>query len=175
MKNWKEQKKKEILTAKEELKVVQEKNKLAFLALPTNHSMYDYVDACGEYTRREKELKKIIETLEIEVLDVKYANHIAYSDINPFEVIDDSLSNLYVIREMKSVETKESVEKRKASFVPCGFIGRFDNRLQEWNITPDENGSIVVIRKHKDGRWYDTSNNVYAICERPIKFYDFNF
>ena len=104
-----------------------------------------------------------------------FANRMGWSDIEPFEVIEQRTEKLYVVREMEAVETKESIIARNKSFVPGGFFGHFDNDLQDWDIKPKEKGFTFNIRRHKDGHFYDTCRQRYVISEKPIKYYDFNF
>lgn len=104
-----------------------------------------------------------------------YANRMGWSDIEPFEVIEQKTECLLVIREMEYKETEESIKKRNQSFVPGGFFGHFDNDLQDWEIKPKEGGYTIKIRKHKDGCFYDTCGHRYTLSDKPIRFYDFNF
>jgi hypothetical protein len=100
-----------------------------------------------------------------------YANHIGYSDVNPFEVVD------YV--SLKTLDIREMVATEKPwmrQFMAGGFLGHVVNQEdQDWDIQPDPDAPLVRIRKHKDGKWYDRHGARYALAEKPVKFHDFNF
>lgn len=138
-----------------------------------NHKVFR--DCFEMFPEEERLLKESIRRMEIELLDKKYANKILFSDVEPFEVIEEKTPNLYVVRSMKAVQTDSSKENLSNSFVRGGFVGTYDNDLQEWDITPDENGEILNIRKHKNGKFYDSNRVEYVISNKPCKFYDFNF
>lgn len=123
----------------------------------------------------KKQYKHNIDAIKTELIENKYANKKGFSDITPFEVIEERTPNLYVIREMTFEQTEESKEKVMASFEQGGFNGHYDNFLQDWNITPKEDGLIIKIRKHRDGFFYDSMKNKYEISETPVRFNDFNF
>lgn len=138
------------------------------------HSMSaaDYDKATHWKERRELEKEKAF--LETELIEKKYANELLFSDINPYEVIEEKTANKYLIRKMKCTETEASKQARAKSFIPGGFCGRFDNDVQEWEIVPDETAPILAIRRHKDGFFY--LNHIrFSITSEPVKHYDFNF
>lgn len=121
------------------------------------------------------DLKFRIKSLELDLLEKKYANKYLYTDVEPFEVIEECTNNKYIIREMKCVEDPEGIRALKKSFEPGGFVGHFDNYVQKWIITSEPEGSIDVIRRHKDGYWYNVSGSKFVIAAKPRKFYDYNF
>ena len=124
-------------------------------------------DECQRLTARK-------EFLETELIEKKYANHYMYSDVVPYEVVEEKSENVYVVRAMKYAETKTSKKQRMESFVPGGFCGTFDNNLQKWSIEPNPDETTFVIRRHKDGFFYNHGRK-FKIHSEPIRFYDFNF
>lgn len=129
----------------------------------------------GDLPRIERKILANIEEAKMELLEKKYANLIMYSDIKPFEVVEERTPNLYLIREMDAVITDESRKKLNESFYPGGFCGHFDNDLQEWNITSNEEYPVFKIRRHKDGFYYSAYGEKYRISPKPVKYYDYNF
>lgn len=127
------------------------------------------------FQEKIKSLKEELQHALYMGLDKKYMAQCLHSDVNPYEVIEERTEKLWIVRRMKAEETQESKKKRQSSFVPGGFLGHFDNSLQEWNIEPDPNGEVVAIRLHIDGRWYDSYGLRYVPKMEPYKFYDFNF
>lgn len=102
----------------------------------------------------------------------QYANHIMYTDVEPFEVIEVKTPGKMVIREMDA--TLDPTWKRE--FYPGGFFGHTANdRSQRWFYASNPANRTVVIRKHKDGRWYDKHGGRYSLADAPYKFYDHNF
>jgi len=100
-----------------------------------------------------------------------YANHIGYSDVNPFEVVDHVSLKTLVIREMVATE-----KPWMRQFMAGGFLGHVVNQEdQDWDIQSDPDAPLVRIRKHKDGKWYDSHGARYALADKPLKFHDFNF
>ena len=101
---------------------------------------------------------------------MKYANHIGYSDITPFEVIRMVTPKTIEIREMQTTQTDDV----KPSFTIGGFSAHSDN-AQSWDIKSDESNPIIRIRLHSNGRWTDKWGSKYRLDDTPVKFYDYNF
>lgn len=77
---------------------------------------------------------------------MKYANHLGYSDINPFEVVRVVSGKTLEIREMNAVRN----ELVKLDFQVGGFSAICTNQSdQEWFITPEEKGRVFRIRLGK--------------------------
>lgn len=124
---------------------------------------------------RIKSLKDELQYVHFMTLERKYMTQCLHSDANPYEVIEERTDKLWIVRRMKAVETEASRQRRMSSFVPGGFMGHFDDTDQEWDITPDACGEVMAIRRHIDGRWYDSYGIMYTPSEKPYKHYDFNF
>ncbi len=115
----------------------------------------------------------------------KFANHLGYSDINPYEVVKVVSNKCIEIREMSTKPIKW--EKK---IVQGGFSHHVANQgEQKWNITSNEGNPIVRIRLNKSGQQYDHPSKSYKPCytwkdkdgaryglsNKPVKFYDYNF
>lgn len=48
------------------------------------------------------------------------------------------------------------------------------SQVQEYTYTQDDTGIELVLRKHKDGRWYDIHKGVWSIGRRE-RYYDYSF
>ena len=135
--------------------------------------------AYKEFAKAERDYlstKKKIENYDLWLGDHIYMNRHGYTDVYPYEVISIDTPKKMTIREMLAAETEESKKRRKESFVPGGFCGHTDNDVQEWDIHSNSNSRFdFAVRLHNDGYWYDTNGNRYAMSNKPIKFYDFNF
>jgi hypothetical protein len=102
---------------------------------------------------------------------MKYANHIGYTDINPFEVVRAVSDKTLEIREMNA-KRDQSV---KLEFVVGGFSAIcLNDSDQEWFITSDDTAPIIRIRLGKNG-WKDKYGRKYRLADKPVKFYDHNF
>jgi hypothetical protein len=102
---------------------------------------------------------------------MNYANHIGYSDINPFEVVRVISDKTLEIRAMDA-ERDESV---KLDWVVGGFSGIcLNQRDQNWFITSNEQNRVTRIRLGKQG-WKDAHGRKYQLSDEPVKFYDYNF
>lgn len=102
---------------------------------------------------------------------MQYANHIGYSDINPYEVVRAVSDKTLEIRRMNA----ERDPNFKPEFIPGGFSGHCVNQLdQEWIITSDPDAAVIRIRLGKQG-WKDASGARYQLSDKPVKFYDYNF
>lgn len=102
---------------------------------------------------------------------MNYANHIGYSDVNPYEVVRRVSDKTLEVRAMNA----ERDPIWNPDFVPGGFFGTVVNQSeQKWVITSDENGRVVRIRLGKQG-WKDAHGNRYQLSDEPVKFYDYNF
>ena len=77
----------------------------------------------------------------------------------------------------EATETPEAREARMASFVPGGFVGHFDNSLQEWTFESDESNPIYTVRRHKNGKFYrpGTRTCPFIMHDGPYEHYDFNY
>lgn len=116
--------------------------------------------------KREKIMNK-----EITFDDCKFANHLGYSDVNPFEIVRVVSDITIEIREMNA-ERDQSV---KLEWVAGGFAGHCVNqRDQEWFITSDKSAPIIRIRLGKN-RWKDKFGRRYELSDAFVKFYDYNF
>lgn len=122
-----------------------------------------------------KSLKEELKHASYMALDIKYMNQRLHSDVNPYKVIEERTEKLWILQRMKAIETEESRERRQKSFAHGGFLGHFDNSVQEWEIEEDIDEEIVAVRKHADGRWYDSYGILYEPSKEPYKYYDFNF
>lgn len=104
---------------------------------------------------------------------MNYANHLAYSDINPYEIVRRISDKTIEIREMNAVRANP---KEDMGFQPGGFVGHFsDQHKQEWVITSNPEARVKRIRLQKDGRWRCKDGERYILAVRPLKFYDYNF
>jgi len=100
----------------------------------------------------------------------KYANHLGYSDVNPYEVINVISEKTIEIRAM---DTEALPWKR--DFHPGGFFGHTSNQQdQKWKITSNVKNHVFRIRLNKKG-WQDKYGSRYSLSDKPVKFYDYNF
>lgn len=105
-----------------------------------------------------------------------YANQAFYTDHEPWEVIEIRTDRLLVVRKMKATIREDAAKKLQDSFVPGGFFGHTNNDLQEWDITPDPDGEVQLIRRHKNGVFHIAGNSTRFYVEaEPYKYYDYNF
>jgi hypothetical protein len=78
---------------------------------------------------------------------MKYANHIGYSDVDPYEIVRIVSDKTIEIREMKT-EPDTSVELK---WVAGGFAGHCVNQNeQKWIISSDETAPVIRIRNRDD-------------------------
>ena len=102
---------------------------------------------------------------------MQYANHIGYSDVNPFEFVRKISEKTIEIRAMNA----DRDSSWKPDFVAGGFCGTVVNqRDQRWIISSNPDSPIVRIRLGKFG-WKDASGRRYQLSNEPVKFYDYNF
>jgi hypothetical protein len=102
---------------------------------------------------------------------MQYANHLGYSDINPYEVVRVVSDKTIEVREMDA-ERDESV---KLEWAVGGFSGVcLNQRDQNWFITSNAQNPVVRIRLGKNG-WKDAHGRRFDLSDRPVKFYDYNF
>lgn len=101
----------------------------------------------------------------------KYANHLGYTDVTPFEIVRVVSAKTLEVREMKC-ERDESV---KLEFHAGGFSAHCSNqRDQRWFITSDESAPVRRIRLGKRG-WKDAHGGRFDVSDKPVRFYDYNF
>ena len=106
-----------------------------------------------------------------------YMTEYLYSDAHAYEVLEVYSRDRMDVRRLKATETPEAREARMASFVPGGFVGHFDNSLQEWTFESDESNPIITVRRHKNGKFYrpGTRTCPFIMHDGPYEHYDFNF
>jgi len=103
---------------------------------------------------------------------MKYANHIGYSDVNPYEIVRVVSDKCFEVREMDAVRD----ESIKLEFVIGGFSSVCVNQSeQEWIISSNAENKVFKIRASKKKGWADKYGNKYAISDEPVKYYDYNF
>jgi len=101
----------------------------------------------------------------------KFANHIGYSDVEPFEIVCWVSPKTIEIREMDA-ERDESV---KMEFHVGGFSAHCSNqRDQKWFIKSNPSNPVIRIRLGKKG-WQDRHGRRFKLDDKPTKFYDYNF
>jgi hypothetical protein len=106
----------------------------------------------------------------IESVTYKYANHIGWTDVNPYEIVKVISDKTIEIREMKSEKLPW-----KAEWVEGGFAGHCTNqRDQKWDIISDDDIPVIRARLRKDG-YYHSAHGKHLLGEEPRKFYDYNF
>lgn len=104
---------------------------------------------------------------------MNYANHVGYSDVNPYEIVRHVSPTTIEIRAMNAVRANP---ENDLGFVPGGFVGHCANQHeQKWLITSDPNARVKRIRLHKDGKWRCKHGERFVLAVAPRKFYDYNF
>lgn len=103
---------------------------------------------------------------------MNYANHIGWSDINPYEVIRKVSDKCYEIRAMNA----ELNPDFKPEYVAGGFSAVCLNQgKQQWIITSDEQAPIIRIRANKKKGWACRNGRRFDLSDQPCKYYDYNF
>jgi hypothetical protein len=103
---------------------------------------------------------------------MKFANHIGYTDVNPFEVIR-------VVSD-KTIEVRAMKIDRDPSYTPEFIVGGFsahcvNDHAQKWIITSDESARVVRIRLSKNKGWQAADGRKFELSDKPVKYYDYNF
>lgn len=101
-----------------------------------------------------------------------YANRIGFSDVEPYEVVRTISETTIEVRQMSVI--------RNPAWTPDARVGGFvanvaNNNEQRWTIVPNENGSLVRLRRRKNGNWHSAGGCRFMIEAEPRMFYDFNF
>ena len=105
-------------------------------------------------------------------MTTQYANHIGYSDVNPYEVVKIISNKTLEVRSM----TAEQDKSVKLEFHTGGFSAHCSNqRDQKWFINSNPQGEVIRIRLNKNGKWFDKYGNKFSLSDKPVKFYDYNF
>lgn len=103
---------------------------------------------------------------------MKFANHIGYTDVNPFEVIRVVSDKTIEVRAMK-VDIDPAY---KPEFIVGGFSAHCVNdHAQKWIITSDESAKVVRIRLSKNKGWQAADGRTFKLSDKPVKYYDYNF
>jgi hypothetical protein len=104
---------------------------------------------------------------------MQYANHIGYSDVNPYEIVRRVSDRTIEVRPMSAVRANPAEDM---GFKPGGFVGHFsDQHKQEWAITSNPEARTIRIRLQKDGKWRCKHGERFVLAVKPRKFYDYNF
>lgn len=103
---------------------------------------------------------------------MKYANHIGYSDVNPYEIVKVISDKTIEVREMDA----KLAEGEKPQFIVGGFAGHCTNQRElKWDISSNPENRVIRIRIRKDGYFYAASGQRFMLADKPVKFYDYNF
>lgn len=103
----------------------------------------------------------------------QYANHIGWSDAEPYEIISRTAKTL-TLRRMKA----ELDPEWKPRTVIGGFSGICTNQSeQKWIITSDPEGMVIKAHLRKEGRNFRFYSRLgrHSLSTAPYKFYDYNF
>jgi hypothetical protein len=110
-------------------------------------------------------------TYSIESLTYGYANHIGWSDVNPYEIVKVVSDKTIDIRPMDATRD----ESWKPEFVSGGYAGHCVNQCdQKWDVVSNDDAPLVRARLRKDG-YYHSVIGKHLLGDKPRKFYDFNF
>jgi hypothetical protein len=102
----------------------------------------------------------------------KFANHLGYSDINPYEVVRVVSDKTIEVREMDA----ERDPTWTPEFIPGGFSAHCTNQhSQRWIITSNPENRVVRIRLSKNGFWKSADGRKFHLGDEPVRFYDYNF
>lgn len=105
-------------------------------------------------------------------MEAKFANRLGYSDVEPFEVVRVVSEKCLEVRRMDA----EIDPAWKAEWVVGGFAGRCINQNQQkWIIASNPANPVSRIRLQKNGNWKSPCGSRFALGDKPIKFYDYNF
>lgn len=103
---------------------------------------------------------------------MNYANLTLHTDAFPFEVIRTVSAKTLDIRAM----AYELDPTWKPEITPGGFAGHCSNQhSQRWIITSDVTKPTTRIRRHGNGRWFDSHGNRYVLADAPRRYHDYNF
>ena len=110
-------------------------------------------------------------TYSIESFTYNYANHIGWSDVNPYEILKVVSDKTIEIRAMDATRD----ESWEPEFVSGGYAGHCVNQSnQKWDIISDDDIPVIRARLRKDG-YYHSVHGKHLLGENPRKFYDYNF
>jgi hypothetical protein len=110
-------------------------------------------------------------TYSIESITYNYANHIGWTDVNPYEIVKVISNKTIEIRAMDATRD----ESWKPEFVSGGYAGHCVNQSnQKWDIISDDDIPVIRARLRKDG-YYHSVHGKHLLGENPRKFYDYNF
>lgn len=139
-----------------------------------SHECYEQYKAAD---RERYSAEKALRNARLLALDQLYCNQHFYTDIEAWEVIGYVSEKCMIIREMKAELRPDARKRLHDSFVPGGFCGHYDNDLQEWQIVPDPEGTVLRVRLHKDGNYHAPSEKGtrFILSDKPRKYYDYNF
>ena len=108
----------------------------------------------------------------VEPIDYTNANHMGYTDVNPFDIVK-VISPKTI--EVRAVDT-EADKSVKLNFVQGGFSHICTNdRAQKWFYKSNPDNHVFRIRLSKNRGWVDRSGARYNLDTAPHKFYDNNF
>lgn len=168
-----------------EIAALKKENEDGYRSLPDlPHDSKEWKEAFRKYCdetcipNKEAIVRKETEAnhCRIRSLEKYYCNRHLYTDIQPYEVIEVISDTRLKLRSMNYVQTNGSVERLRESFEPGGFLGHFDNSVQEWICTSDPKGIVVEVRLRRDGCFYEVNGGIpYILCDKPKRYRDFNF
>jgi hypothetical protein len=137
-----------------------------FIATQDKTEVMEVVEKMGNIERR---LKSFLDGYHHTTKIRKFANHIMWSDVEPYEVVRIISDKCVEIRPM---QTKQIVFPKQ--FLVGGFSAHCaDNYNQEYQYTSDPSRSTMKIRKGKKG--WGSGSLKFQMSDAPVKHYDYNF
>lgn len=102
---------------------------------------------------------------------LNYANHIGYSDVEPYEVVREVSAKIIEVRRMAA----QLDPSWKPEMHAGGFAAHCSNQSsQKWIITSDEGAQVIRLHMRKDGCFYYQGSK-FRREAAPRKFHDYNF
>ena len=107
--------------------------------------------------------------------EMKYAMHIGYSDVQPYEIIRHVSAKTIEVRPMKATLLNgfKSGEPDALQFSPGGFCGHTSG-VQRYSFESNPAATVSRIRLSKKG-WKSASGFRFKLGTAPYKHYDYNF
>ena len=127
------------------------------------------------YNRNEYLAKQKAESIARNKPIRAFCNHIMYSDVEPYEVVERRTEIKVMVRMMDA----DRRDDWKPEIISGGFSGHCVNNGDQgnaWDIKQNEANALIAVRwsNAKTG-WFDSSGGRYSMEDAPRKKYDFNF
>ena len=150
------------------------------LAIKSHYMTYadnwnTYYDLTKDTRKKLEEYRKLIEIYQAELGEKVYLNTWVGTDCYAYEVVEMVTPCKWIIRQLDTKLTQDAHVALNESFIPGGFMGHYNNDVQEWEYISNESNPTYTVTRHSKTRPFCCWGSKAYPTDEPIRHHDYNF